>query len=108
MLDCGPHTENQLLCHDCHFPVHLGSFKLHITGIIIVNVAPCKMHLPNKGCVIRDKTMRLKDEYGLITNGLFGLHPNMFLRQMVPKTCWFKLDRLDSGYKSIITPLSVL
>ena len=57
------------------------------------------MHPPNKGCVIHDKTMRLTDEYALnsevhLTNGLYGMHPNMFSRQMVPKTSWFKLDRL--------------
>ena len=58
------------------------------------------MHPPNKGCVIHDQTMRLteSDEYVLnsevhITRGLYGMHPNMFPRQLAPKTSRFKLDR---------------
>ena len=67
------------------------------------------MHPPNKGCVICYKTMHLTDEYALysevcLTSGLYSMHPNMFPRQLAPKTSWFKLDRLASGNKSFITP----
>ena len=38
----------------------------------------CKVHPPNKGCVICNKTMRLTDEYVLnsevrLTSGLYGI-----------------------------------
>ena len=57
--------------------------------------------------------LRLSDEYVLnsdvhLTRGLNAMHPNMFPRQLAPKTSWFKLDQLASGYKSIITPILVL
>ena len=64
MQDGRPHTESQLLCHDCRFHVHLGSFELHVTDIRGTWLC-CKVHLPNKGCVIRDKTMHITDEYAL-------------------------------------------
>ena len=41
--------------------LQLGSFELHVTGAWLRYEA----HLPNKGCVIRDKTMHLTDEYVL-------------------------------------------
>ena len=66
-----------------------------------------------KGVSYVIKIMRLTDEYALfsevdLTSRLYGMHSNMFPRQLVPKTSWFKLDCLASGYKFIITPLSPL
>ena len=71
----GPHTQNHLLCHDYRFCEHLqlGSFELHVTGACLCY----KAHPPNKGCVIRDTTMHLTDEYArnsevCLTSGLYG------------------------------------
>ena len=64
MRDGGPHTENHLLCHDCCFRVTPSAWKLRIARYRCV-VPLYKAHPHNKGCVIRDKTMRLTDEYAL-------------------------------------------
>ena len=42
--------------------LQLGSLELHVNLYCDVWLR-CKVHPPNKGCVIRDKTMCLTDEY---------------------------------------------
>ena len=58
MRDGGPHTENHLLCHDYRFRVTPSAWQctLPVRG----SVMKC-IRLING--VIRDKTMRLTDEY---------------------------------------------
>ena len=59
--------------------LQLGSFELHITSAWL----RYKVHPLNKGCVIRNKTMHLTDEYALysevqLTRGLYGIDRNFF------------------------------
>ena len=72
MRDGGPHTENHLLCHDCRYLCN--TFNLEASNCTLP--LRYKAHPPNKGCVIRDKTMRLTDEYAhkievRLTSGLY-------------------------------------
>ena len=83
MWDCGPHTENHLLSHDCPFRVTSSDWKLQIARYRGAWLR-YKAHPPNKGCVVHDKTMRLTDEYVLnsevcLTSRLYGMYVCMML-----------------------------